>query len=142
MQVAKRKFRILAVIETQLYPALWTVALTTFLPVAASVLIIVFVARKAGFSLGVILELSTVASVAADNPVLSHKWKIRFGFVVKRSFRPSLRGMAALAALTVAARMNVVQTMTGDTGSWGIFVMLVDVTLLATGLAMFASQRK
>ncbi len=139
MQAAKRKFRVLAVIETQFYPALWTVALTAFLPVAASVFIVVFVARKAGSSLGVILELSTVASVAADSPVLSYKWEIRFGFVVKRGFRPPLRGMAALAALTVASRMNVVQTMTGDTGSWGIFVMLVDVTLLATGLAMFAS---
>lgn len=139
MQAAKRKLRVLAVIETQFYPALWTVALTAFLAVAASVFIIVFVARKAGSSLGVILELSTVASVAADSPVLAHEWKVRFGIVVKRGFRPPLGGMAALAALTVAARMNVAQTMTGDTGSWGIFVMLVDVTLLATGLAMFAS---
>lgn len=142
MQTAKREFRVLAVIETQFCPALWTVALTALLPVAASVLIVVFVARKAGSSLGVILELSTVASVAADSPVLSHKWEIRFGIVVKRGLRPALRGMATLAALTVAPRMNVVQTMTGNTGSRGVFVMLVDVTLFAAGLAMLASQWK
>jgi len=142
VQAAKRKLRVLTVIETELYPALWSVALTTFLPVAASVFIIVFVARKAGSSLRVIFELSTMASVAADNPVLSHKWKVRFGVVVKRGFRPPLRGVATLAALTIAPRMNVVQAMTGNTGGRGVFVMFVGVTLFATGLAMLAAQRK
>ena len=142
VQAAQWELRVFAVIETQLHPAFRAVALATFLSVAASVFIIRFVARKAGSALCVTMKIATMTSVAANNSVFTCQWEVRFGVVVKSTVRPLGRRVAHFTTLTIASRMNVVQAVTGNTCGGGIFVALVDMTLLAAGLAMLTSQRK
>jgi hypothetical protein len=142
VQAVQWEFRVLAVIEIQLRPAFRAVALATFLSVAASVLIIRFVARKAGSALCVIMKISTMTSLAANGPVFTHEWEVRFGVVVKSGVCPLGRRVARFTALTIASCMNVVQAVAGNARSRGAFVALVDMTLPAEGLAVLTSQRK
>ena len=129
-------------IEAQLHPSLRAVALATSLSIAPSVFVISFVARKAGLSFGVVMKITTMAGIAADGSVLSCEWKVRFGIVVEIGFCPARRRVARLAALTMAPRMNVAQTVAGNTCGRGVFVMLIDMTQFAAGLAMLTPQRK
>ena len=129
-------------IETQLHPSLRAVALATFLSIAPSVFVISFVARKAGFSFCVVMKITTMAGIAADDSVLASEWKVRFGVVVEIGFCPARRRVARRAALTIAPRMNVAQTVAGNTCGRGVFVMLIDMAQFAAGLAMLTPQRK
>ena len=111
-------------VETQLHPSDGAVALVAFLPIAASMLVVIFVTGKTSLALCVVLEIATVARITADPTVFPLEWKFGLVVVEGRLF-PIVGGMARVTPITVATEVNVVQAMARNAGGRCVLVALV-----------------
>ena len=111
-------------VETQLHPSDGAVALVAFLPIATSMLVVIFVTGKTSLALCVILEIATVARITASPPMFPFEWKIGLVVIEVRLF-PILGGMARVTLITVATEVNVVEAVAGNAGRRCVLVALV-----------------
>ena len=136
MQAFQRKFRVFAVVESQLHPADGTVALIALSAVTTTMLVVVFVTGKTGRPLRIILEISAVAGITAHLAVFAFEWEIGF-VVIEFCLFPISRSVARLAFITAAAQVDVVEAVTGNAGGRRVLIALIDVTKIAPDLFVF-----
>ncbi|MEE8303495.1 MAG: hypothetical protein V3S24_13795 [Candidatus Tectomicrobia bacterium] len=112
-------------VEPQLYPPHGAVALLAFPAVATSMLVIVFVTRKAGFTLCVVLEVAAVTGDTASPAVFPLERELGLRVVIEVCLLPINRGMARVTLIAVATEVNVVEAVAGNAGRGCVLVALV-----------------
>jgi hypothetical protein len=83
VQTPQLEARVLVVVKARFLPTLRAVAFAALAPVAAPVLVIVLVTRKAGLPLGVVIKIAAVASATANDAVLTLEREIGLRVVIE-----------------------------------------------------------
>lgn len=121
----ERKLGVLLMIEFDLFPTLYIVAIMTFLAVAAFMLIVLFVAGETALREFLLIGSGGVAGIALDRFMASFQREFRVLAMIEDQFFPLMAAVALFTLGVITAVMHVIDEMAAVALFGRVFVVLV-----------------